>query len=339
MSDTRTSSGSRRSRCAARWPPTRRARAGRDAAWSPRTAPRTARAASSSSRCRSFPTRRAPRPSRACCSPTAFGSSTSSIELARPELAGRLARPAARDDHRRRRPRAAPRIAGAQPGHWVFVPVLDHACFVDAQRGSHERARAELAVLPAALALDLDGWRRLLTWAPTTPRAARGRARDHAARTGEGPQGARRGRAQAARASRRSRARDAASNARRDPPPLVGRDALLGELSRALDDRARRSVLLVGDEAAGKSALVEAWVARESERARCGRPRRASSSPARAGSASGRRASRRCSRPPRRSTRSSTSTTSARCSPIAPPRAASSSAPRCAATSSTAASA
>ncbi|HEY5949734.1 MAG TPA: AAA family ATPase, partial [Kofleriaceae bacterium] len=42
--------------------------------------------------------------------------------------------------------------------------------------------------------------------------------------------------------------------------PLVGRGELLAELSRALDHRARRSVLLVGDEAAGKSALVEAWV-------------------------------------------------------------------------------
>ena len=32
------------------------------------------------------------------------------------------------------------------------------------------------------------------------------------------------------------------------PHPLVGRDAMLGELARALDHRRKRSVLLVGDD-------------------------------------------------------------------------------------------
>ena len=56
-----------------------------------------------------------------------------------------------------------------------------------------------------------------------------------------------------------------------DPPlPCVGREELLAELGRILDGP-RRSVLLVGDEAAGKTALVLAWATTQG---RGGRPRR-----------------------------------------------------------------
>ncbi|HEX3480507.1 MAG TPA: hypothetical protein VHT91_36065, partial [Kofleriaceae bacterium] len=54
------------------------------------------------------------------------------------------------------------------------------------------------------------------------------------------------------------------------PPPVVGRDALLAELHRVLGAPVRRSVVLVGDEAAGKSALVAAWAAAQSGRGASG---------------------------------------------------------------------
>ena len=155
-------------------------------------------------------------------------------------------------------------------GSWVFIPVLDHACYVDRKQDLHERVRDEVAVLPAALALDLDGWKRLATWAEssleplqlelaTTPLVA--------AKSKKG----------LADAERKRQARttlDAAGrklSAAAPPHPLVGRDAILADLERALANtggakRLRRSVLLVGDEAVGKSALVDAWLAAHDDR-------------------------------------------------------------------------
>src|SRR6185312_4024523 len=54
-----------------------------------------------------------------------------------------------------------------------------------------------------------------------------------------------------------------------DPaPPLVGRELQLADLTRALDAHGKRraSVLVVGDEAAGKSALALAWLAAHPDR-------------------------------------------------------------------------
>jgi ATP-dependent Clp protease ATP-binding subunit ClpC len=179
------------------------------------------------------------------------------VEVARGELPGRLARshrttvtvcvvPDVRED-------------GETAGHWVFVPVIDHACYVERREDLHARVAAELAVLPAALALDLAGWKRLATWAParleridvelaTTPLAqAKGR------------------RALAAAERRRLAIATLEAAGRRiaetDALPLVGRGELLAELTRVLDHDSRRGVLLVGDEAVGKSALVRAWAA------------------------------------------------------------------------------
>ena len=85
------------------------------------------------------------------------------LELGREGLPGRLAR---------RHPVTItviavpePRADGAPSGHWVFIPVLDHACFVARNEDLEKRIAAELEVLPAALALSIDGWKRLLTWA------------------------------------------------------------------------------------------------------------------------------------------------------------------------------
>ncbi|HEY5952028.1 MAG TPA: hypothetical protein VIV40_41310, partial [Kofleriaceae bacterium] len=82
------------------------------------------------------------------------------VELARNDVEGRLAKPQ----------RATltvivvpePRPAADPAGYWVFVPVVDHACYVTAKEDLHERLAAELAVLPASLALDLDGWKRMM---------------------------------------------------------------------------------------------------------------------------------------------------------------------------------
>src|SRR4051794_40779102 len=89
------------------------------------------------------------------------------VDLARTELTGRLAKPQRSTICVIVVPE--PRVESAEPaGHWAFIPVLDHACFVERKEDLHERIRAELAVLPAALALELDGWKRLMTWAPAS---------------------------------------------------------------------------------------------------------------------------------------------------------------------------
>ncbi len=180
------------------------------------------------------------------------------VELGRTELPGRLGR-----SH----PVTITVIVVPEPrpdatpaGHWVFIPVIDHACYVARNEDLAKRVAAELAVLPAALALDIDGWRRLITWAPaslesiTVELATTPLAQAH-------------GRKALADAERKRLARATLDGAGRlvepsDPPhPLVGRDELLGELTRILDGRQRRGVLIVGEEAAGKSALVMAWAA------------------------------------------------------------------------------
>jgi len=150
-------------------------------------------------------------------------------------------------------------------GSWVFIPVLDHACYVDRKADLATRVREEIAVLPAALALDLDGWKRLATWAEPTLEQIE-------LELSTTPLAQAKGRKALAEAERKRQAYATLDAAGRrltipsPPHPLVGRDALLAELSRALVNtggaaRKRRSVLLVGDEAAGKSALVEAWLA------------------------------------------------------------------------------
>ena len=182
------------------------------------------------------------------------------VELPRPDMPGRLARPQAA-----RIPVIVvpePREGFEPSGHWVFVPVIGHGCYVARGESIEKRLAAELAVLPAALALDLDGWRRLMTWAPTSLEAI-------AVELATTPLAQAKGRKALAEAERKRLALVTLESAGHrvkpptpsDNPPLVGRDKQLGELARALDHRKRRSVLLVGDEAAGKTALVHAWAA------------------------------------------------------------------------------
>ncbi|MEO6771410.1 MAG: AAA family ATPase [Kofleriaceae bacterium] len=156
-------------------------------------------------------------------------------------------------------------VTGEPSGAWVFIPVLDHACYVDRKQDLVARVREEVAVLPAALALDLDGWKRLATWAEPS-------LEELELELSTTPLAQAKGRKALADAERKRQAYatlDAAGRrlvAASPPHPLVARDGLLAELARALVNtgaaaRRRRSVLLVGDEAAGKSALVEAWLA------------------------------------------------------------------------------
>jgi ATP-dependent Clp protease ATP-binding subunit ClpC len=180
------------------------------------------------------------------------------VAIARGDRPGRLARAQKIEVHVALVPE--PREDGAIAGHWAFVPVFDHACFVARNEDLEERLAAELGALPVALNFELDAWRRALTYArtalepidvelSTTPLAqAKGR------RALADIERKRLAYATLDAAGRRVQPADPA-------PPLVGRTAQLAELARALDARASRSVLVVGDEAAGKSALVHAWCA------------------------------------------------------------------------------
>ncbi len=184
------------------------------------------------------------------------------VQLARTELQGRLGRPQTATLTVIVVPELRPE--GDVAGHWVFVPVIDHALYVDRREDISERIRAEMNVLPSALALGLDHWRRLMTWVPSALEPIE-------VELATTPLAQVKGRKALAEAERRRQAEATLASAGRlitpvsPPHPLVGRAGVLDELSRALEHRLRRSVLLVGEEAAGKSALVEAWAAANAE--------------------------------------------------------------------------
>ncbi len=185
------------------------------------------------------------------------------VQVGRAELPGRLGRKLAITITVAVVPE--PRPDAGPAGHWVFIPALEHACFVDRTEVIAERVAAELAVLPAALGLDIDGWRRLFAYAPA-------RLEEVIVELSTTPLAEISGRKAMAEAERRRVATATLDQAGRrlegphPPPPLVGREALLGELARILDAPARRGVLLVGEEAAGKSALVAAWASGRGKR-------------------------------------------------------------------------
>ena len=183
------------------------------------------------------------------------------VELGRIELPGRLGR-----THPARITVVVvpePRPDAPPAGHWVFIPVLDHALYLPRNEDLTERVRAELAVLPTALGLDADGWRRLVTWAEPA-------LEEIAVELATTPLSTAKGKKALAEEERKRLALATLDSAGRrvqaSDAPLVARDELLGELARVLGGRARRSVLLVGDEAAGKSALVLAWASQNAKR-------------------------------------------------------------------------
>jgi len=186
------------------------------------------------------------------------------VELGRGELPGRLGKPIPVTVTVAVVPE--PRPDASPAGHWVFIPAVDHACYLERGEDLADRVQAELAVLPSALALDTDGWKRLVTYAPT-------RIEPVTVELATTPLAEAQGRKALADAERKRLAVATLDGAGRrvtppDPPtPLVARDELLAELTRILDGRTRRGVLLVGEEAAGKSALVAAWAQAHPERA------------------------------------------------------------------------
>ena len=199
------------------------------------------------------------------------------VELA-PRRAARAAR-RGRTDRRSRSSSCPSRATARAPsGHWVFVPVLDHACFVVAQARTSRRAlAAELAVLPAALALDLDGWSRLMTWAPA-------RLEPIDVELATTPLAQAKGRKALAEAERKRQARASRSTAPAgalEPPDPPRRSSAATsssrELARALDACRRGAACCSSATRPPASrALVDAWARREPGRARSGRRRRAS---------------------------------------------------------------
>ena len=153
--------------------------------------------------------------------------------------------------------------------HWVIVPAIGHTFYV--ARGEDWGAVASAEIGRVLAAADPDGVELpgLLPAAATTlapldafivADAAAAQASRKAALDAE-----RRRQAEDALDERGERLHDRL--ARRGLVSLVGRDRALGELESLLGGNDRLSVLVVGDEAVGKTALVEAWAARHPRRA------------------------------------------------------------------------
>jgi ATP-dependent Clp protease ATP-binding subunit ClpC len=188
------------------------------------------------------------------------------VEIPRKHLPGKLGRPITVTVTVVVVPEPRPLNAGGGiAGHWVFVPILGHACFVTPKQDLAQRVSDEVSVLPAALALELDGWKRLMSWAPSQLEPLE-------VELSTTPMSEAQGRKALAEQERKRQAIATLDGAGRrimplDPaPPVVGRDELLADLHRLLDGPVRRSVLLVGDEAAGKSALALAWATQNAQR-------------------------------------------------------------------------
>jgi ATP-dependent Clp protease ATP-binding subunit ClpC len=185
------------------------------------------------------------------------------VELGRTDMPGRLGKPITVTVTVAIVPE--PRPDASPAGYWVFIPAIEHACYLERGEDLADRVQAELAVLPSAIALDADGWKRLVTYSPT-------RLEPITVELATTPLQEAQGRKALAHAERTRQAIATLDGAGRrvtpsEPPaPLVAREELLAELTRILDGKARRGVLLVGEEAAGKSALVQAWINAHPER-------------------------------------------------------------------------
>ncbi|WP_437938509.1 AAA family ATPase [Sorangium sp. So ce341] len=164
--------------------------------------------------------------------------------------------------------RGAPQSAQAARDAWVLVPSLGHAFYVEAGEPIAPAIRHEVRRLLASQALST--WEHL----GLLPGSAHRLEVLHAPLPEPEPAGGpgQRGASVAERA-RRKKAVDALVSvatplhvtAQRSPapPPLACRDAELARLAALLDGDERLGVLLVGPEHAGKTALMQAYVARQ----------------------------------------------------------------------------
>jgi ATP-dependent Clp protease ATP-binding subunit ClpC len=148
---------------------------------------------------------------------------------------------------------------------WVLVPVLDHAFYVTRGEPLEEAARAEIRRLLGAE--DRSPW-EIVGLLP--PRAHRLEVLEIPLSDEAHADAEARHRRLAERARKKQAERtlfQVASPLPKDgAPPLVGRDAELSSLGALLDGKDRLGVLLVGQEQAGKSALVRAYAAVSSRR-------------------------------------------------------------------------
>ncbi|WP_437571186.1 AAA family ATPase [Sorangium sp. So ce542] len=164
-------------------------------------------------------------------------------------------------------PQSASPARGARDA-WVLVPSLGHAFYVEAGEPIAPAIRHEVRRLLASQALSTWDHLGLL------PGSAHRLEVLHAPLPEPEPAGGRGQRgASVAERARRKKAVDAlvsvatplhvAAQRSPAPPPLACRDAELARLAALLDGDERLGVLLVGPEHAGKTALMQAYVARQ----------------------------------------------------------------------------
>ncbi|WP_437317747.1 AAA family ATPase [Sorangium sp. So ce385] len=167
-------------------------------------------------------------------------------------------------------PQSASPARGARDARdaWVLVPSLGHAFYVEAGEPIAPAIRHEVRRLLASQALST--WEHL----GLLPGSAHRLEVLHAPLPEPEPAGGRgQGGASVAERARRKKAVDAlvsvatplhvAAQRSPAPPPLACRDAELARLAALLDGDERLGVLLVGPEHAGKTALLQAYVARQ----------------------------------------------------------------------------
>ncbi|MGK3997406.1 AAA family ATPase [Sorangium sp. So ce1024] len=151
---------------------------------------------------------------------------------------------------------------------WVLVPGLGHAFYVDADEPLEPAIRQEVRRILASQ--ELSTWdhlgllpgsaHRLEVLQAPLPEPERGQPGQRVASVAER---ARRKKAVDALVAVATPLHVAAQRSASGPPPLACRDAELARLAALLDGEERLGVLLVGPEHAGKTALVQAYVARQ----------------------------------------------------------------------------
>jgi len=156
--------------------------------------------------------------------------------------------------------------AGDPPrGHWVFAPTLGHTFFVRRGEDLDARIQTEAARIVVARAPDGEGWRRLL------PAAADELVAADVHIAGVDPS-----RGQRILEAEKVRRAEQVLNAvgghlrerTRAGEEVVGRDRELAALDALLETgRVRASVLVTGDEAVGKTAVILGWANRHPGRA------------------------------------------------------------------------
>jgi len=154
----------------------------------------------------------------------------------------------------------------AARGHWVFIPVLGHTFYAERGEDIEPRLISECARVVDAAALEPPAWKRLL---PAAAHELVPIEVDVAATPADAAT-SKRALVDAERRRKATETLDAIGTrvepSPEGPRPLVGRAKEIASLASLLDGRERLSVLLVGDEGVGKTALLHAWADRAARR-------------------------------------------------------------------------